>query len=66
MEDLEWLDTYAQGETGMLGPNDCCGMKKEIDRVTRKIANLRDGKEKNKTTTRELEVLAHRVLKLWT
>ncbi|KAH7069589.1 hypothetical protein BKA63DRAFT_421401 [Paraphoma chrysanthemicola] len=64
-DDLEWLDTYAQGETGLLGKEDCVMMKNEIRRVLIKIANLRDQKEKNKLATRELDVLANRVMKLW-
>ncbi|KAH7070084.1 hypothetical protein FB567DRAFT_539835 [Paraphoma chrysanthemicola] len=64
-DDLEWLDSYAGGETGLLGKEDCVMMKNEIRRVLIKIANLRDQKEKNKLATRELDVLANRVMKLW-
>ena len=64
-ERLQWLFDYAAGETGLLTGNDANLMKTEIESLIKKIANLRDGKEKNKKTTRDLDVLAHRTLTIW-
>jgi hypothetical protein len=40
-------------------------MKREIETVIRKIANMGSPKERNKKTTRDFEVLAHKVVKIW-
>ncbi|KAF2029872.1 hypothetical protein EK21DRAFT_112548 [Setomelanomma holmii] len=59
------MPLYTAGETGLLGKDDCLVMKNSMIRIVHRISNLRDGKEKNKVTTREVTCLANKVLKIW-
>jgi hypothetical protein len=62
---LEAMYALSGGETGFLGPNDGNGFKREVQVLIGKIGNLKNRTEKNKKTTRDLDVLAHHVLDLW-
>jgi hypothetical protein len=62
---LETMQALAGGETGFLGVQDGMLFKREVESLVRKIANLSNRAERNKQTTRNIDVLAHEILKLW-
>ncbi|KAH8711919.1 hypothetical protein GQ44DRAFT_830256 [Phaeosphaeriaceae sp. PMI808] len=67
-DQLEYIRDVALGETGIFDgseDSDCARMKTEVKKVIKSIANLTNAKEKNTMKTRELDVVAHKVLKLW-
>jgi hypothetical protein len=64
-EVLQWIYDHVQGATGILTANDSPLMKTTIEIMIRKITNMKNAKERSKKTTRDLEVLANRVVKIW-
>jgi hypothetical protein len=64
-EVLQSMYDHVQGATYLLTANDSPLMKTTIEILIGKIANMKNAKERNKKTTRDLEVLANKVAKIW-
>jgi hypothetical protein len=63
MNMLKWIDDY-HGQDGLLGDQHDW-FRFHVEHLVRRIANI-SNKERNQVDTRKLDVLANRVLKLWT
>jgi hypothetical protein len=64
-EVLQSMYDHVQGATYLPTANDSPLMKTTIEILIGKIANMKNAKERNKKTTRDLEVLANKVAKIW-
>jgi hypothetical protein len=63
MKMLKWIDDY-HGQDGLLGDQHDW-FRFHVEHLVRRVANI-SSKERNQADTRKLDVLANRVLKLWT